>query len=109
MKRLIELESAQAARERAARLKKTISNLTTEEKLSPVAYWKMKKSVKRGTRKIVDGSIIMKSNGIQLTGREAVKGAYCIKMNFRRGWPTGNQPQDGRNTSWRQTPRSGNG
>ena len=81
MKRLIEMESALAARERAARLKKTISNLTTEEKLSPVAYWKMKKSVRK--RKIVDGSIIMKSNGIQLTGKEAVKGAYKNEFQER--------------------------
>ena len=50
LSRLIEIETQQAAKFRAERLKKTMSQLTLADKFSPTGYWKLKKAVNPGTR-----------------------------------------------------------
>ena len=60
-----------------------MAQLTTDEKLCPTGYWKMKKAAKKNTRKTKEGMTIMKPNGVELNGKEAVVGAYKEEFQNR--------------------------
>ena len=74
--KMIEIECRLIAESRASRLKKTTSQLTVDEKFSPMAYWKLKKAADKNVRQQQDGLSIIAPNGIEVTGEESVKDLY---------------------------------
>ena len=71
MQRLIQKEVESVDKSRVEELKKTIDNLTEEEKFSPNGFWKLKKklSPKSSTPKLE--SII--KDGVEITGKNLIK------------------------------------
>ena len=82
-KRLIQKESEICAEARAERLKFTSSRLTVDERFSPAGYWKLKKAARKGTRKDQAMTSILKENGVEVDGMEAVKQAYQEEFENR--------------------------
>ena len=76
MKFLIEIECKQAAAARARRLKKTMEDLTENEKFSPAGFWKMKKAADRKCKNNEESTCIQKENGVKVEGEKAVIEAY---------------------------------
>ena len=76
LKELVEIEGRFMEKVRSEKLKKTVSQLTANDKFSPTGYWKMKTAVKKSERKTEVISSIKKANGIEVDGSDAVKEAY---------------------------------
>ena len=90
--RLTQIEMENIARIRAKRLEVTSSTLTVDEKFSPSGYWKLKKATKNGTRKDQGVSSILKENGVEVDGTDAIIDAYQEEFKNRlRNRP----PKDG--------------
>ena len=68
--KLVELESRQMEKFRSEKLRYTMSQLTANEKFSPVGYWKMKQSIKKKERKTEVVSSVRKENGVEVDGPE---------------------------------------
>ena len=84
-KALVEAECRKMAAARAERLKKTTSNLTTNEKFSPVGYWKMKKAADKGIRKDQTISSIVTAQGVEIDCEKAIVEAYQMEFEKRLG------------------------
>ena len=89
--RLIEIETRQAADMKTTKLKQTMQQLTEQEKFSPNGYWKMKKAAERSLKADTVYSIV-KDNGVEVSGNEAINQAY--KDEFQHRLRT-RQPHDG--------------
>ena len=81
--KLVMIESSHIAEVRAQRVKSTMADLTENEKFSPTGYWKVKKAVKKGIRKDNGITNVMKENGIEIDGEEAIKDAYKEEFEIR--------------------------
>ena len=81
--KLVEAENEIIQKSRAEKLKKTVSQLTANDKFSPSGYWKMKKSVKKAERKTEVVSSIKKANGVEVDGPDAIKEAYREEFEKR--------------------------
>ena len=95
LQQLIVAESMGIAKARAERLMKTSATLTTNEKFSPTGYWKIKKAANKGTRKEQVLSSVVKENGVEVDGEQAVIEAYLEEFDKRlanrkpaTGWET---------------------
>ena len=82
LEKLVERESNQIAKARADLLKRTMSQLTANEKFSPAGYWKMKTAIKKKERKAQCMSSVKKENGVEIDGAEGVREAY--KQEFEK-------------------------
>ena len=80
--KLVMLESSQLAKTHAEILKRTMSQLTANEKFSPTGYWKMKTALKKKERKTGNMSSVRKENGVEIEGEEGVREAY--KQEFEK-------------------------
>ena len=74
--RLVQKESEICAEARAERLKSTSSKLTVDERFSPAGYWKLKKAASKATRNDQMMTSILKENGVEVDGVEAIIQAY---------------------------------
>ena len=83
-KRLVQKEMEIRAAARAERLKITSSKLTVDECFSPSGYWKLKKAASKGIRKDQCITSILKENGVEVDGADAIVNAYT-RMNLRIG------------------------
>ena len=81
--KLLMIESSQIAKLRAERVKSTMAELTTDDKFSPAGYWKVKKAAKKGTRKEKNLMNVVKENGTEVEGEEAIKEAYKEEFEAR--------------------------
>ena len=81
--KLVEFEIEIMEKLRSERLKKTVSQLTANDKFSPSGYWKMKKAIKKCERKTEVLSSVRKGNGVEVDGSEAVKEAYREEFERR--------------------------
>ena len=81
--RLVISESKLHEKIRTEKLKSTMSQLTSKEKFSPVGYWKMKQSVRKSERKTEVMSSVLKANGVEVDGPDAVKDAYKEEFEKR--------------------------
>ena len=85
LEKLVLLESNQMAKTKSDALKKTMSQLTANEKFSPTGYWKLKKAVKKKERKTNNISSVVKENGVEVDGENAVREAYKEEFEKRLG------------------------
>ena len=81
--KLIEKEVMVEASRRAVRLQKAMSQLSEEEKFSPSGFWKMKQAAKKNKRKDKNTLTVLKENGIEIEGGEAIKEAYREEFQTR--------------------------
>jgi hypothetical protein len=81
--KLVLVESSKIAKATSERVKSTMSQLTSDEKFSPTGYWKMKKAVKKGTRKTNNISSVINKNGAEVDGEIAVREAYKDEFEKR--------------------------
>ena len=72
-----------SAAARAERLKITSSKLTVDERFSPSGYWKLKKAASKGTRKDQCITSILKENGVEVDGADAIVNAYQDEFENR--------------------------
>ena len=82
-KRLVQKEMEISAAARAERLKITSSKLTVDERFSPSGYWKLKKAASKGTRKDQCITSILKENGVEVDGADAIVNAYQDEFENR--------------------------
>ena len=80
--KLISIESCRSAKARAERLKETTMSLTFKDKFSPSGYWKVKTAAEKGTRKEQVMLSVVKDNGVEVHGEQAV--VECYKEEFER-------------------------
>ena len=80
--RVIELEVRQEIADKTTRIKQTMASLTEQEKFSPNGYWKLKKAADNKL-KVEPVYTIMKENGVEVSGAEAIKGAYREEFQHR--------------------------
>ena len=81
--KLVILETNQMTKARSEVLKKTMSQLTANEKFSPAGYWKLKTAIKKKERKAGNTAFVMKENGVEVSGVEGVKEAYKEEFEKR--------------------------
>ena len=81
--KLVALEIDQMAKNRAEVLKRTMSQLTANEKFSPAGYWKIKTAMKKNERKVVNSSPVVKGNGVVVDGPAGVREAYKEEFENR--------------------------
>lgn len=80
--KLISIESCRSAKARAERLKETTKSLTFKDKFSPSGYWKVKTAAEKGTRKEQISLSVLKDNGVEVHGEQAV--VECYREEFER-------------------------
>ena len=79
--RLIENEAKVNDRRRAQKLKETVDSLSLDEKLSPNAFWKMKKATsKNGQLKLHE---VIKQNGDKTSDPEEIKNEVRLEFQHR--------------------------
>ena len=82
MERLIELEVRKEVVNKTIQLKKTMANLTEEEKFSPNGYWKLKKAADNNLKRESVYNVI-KENGSKVSGQNAINLAYKEEFSYR--------------------------
>ena len=70
MEKIITVECKQAADVRAAKLKKTIADLSYADKFSPSGYWRMKKAADKKLKSRVELTSVLKDNRVEATGKQ---------------------------------------
>ena len=75
-KKLVQKESEITEEARAERLRSTSSKLTIDERFSPSGYWKLKKAASIGVRKDQCITSVVKENGVEVDGADAIIQAY---------------------------------
>lgn len=79
--RLIEKQAKRSEAIRAENLRGTIETLTSEDKLSPNAFWKMRKSLTKNSRLRLPA--VYKKNGIITSNPEEIKAEVRREFEFR--------------------------
>ena len=79
--RLIEKQAKRNEAVRAEKLRKTVETLTSEDKLSTNAFWKMRKSVTKNSRLRLPA--VYKKNGTTTTDPEEIKAEVRKEFEFR--------------------------
>ena len=80
--KLVCIESCRSAKARAERLRETTKTLTVKDKFSPSGYWKVKTAAGKCTRKEQVMLSVVKENGVEVHGEQAV--VECYKEEFER-------------------------
>ena len=80
--RLIELEARQQAIRKIQKMKRTMADLTEEERFSPNGYWRLKKAADKALKTEVPYTIL-KDNGIEVSGDQSIKDAYREEFQYR--------------------------
>ena len=73
-------EAKKIEQKRVDNIKKTVASLTTEDKLSPNAFWKMRKSVNKNPS--LKFRAIYKSNGKVTTNEDEIKDEIRKEFNI---------------------------
>ena len=78
---LIAYENKKSEKRRAINLKKTVDSLTSNDKLSPNAFWKMRKSINKNPG--LKLRAVCKSNGETTTDKDEIKNEVCKEFQYR--------------------------
>ena len=87
---LISIENKRIEHRRAMKLKKTVNSLTSNDKLSPNAFWKMRKSVNKNPA--LKLRAVYKSTGETTTDEEEIKSEISKEFEYRL---RNRDPEDG--------------
>ena len=79
--RLIEKQAKRSEAIQTEKLRKTVETLTTEDKLSPNAFWKLRKSVTKNSRLRLPA--VYKKNGTITSNPEEIKAEVRREFEFR--------------------------
>ena len=87
---LMSIENKKTEHRRAMNLKRTVNSLTSEDKLSPNAFWKMRKSVNKNPG--LNLRAVYKKNGETTTDEDEIKNEICKEFEHRL---RNRDPEDG--------------
>ena len=81
MTHLVQIETKQRAQLCAERLKRTMKQLSVEDKFSPSGYWKLKAAAGRKPKREMNS--VVKENGDEITGKSGIIDAYRSEFEHR--------------------------